>query len=207
MAYVSDIDLIFNAKQKNEVSEDDFQRLHAAAQALFRRDISITSAKVASNGEDVFDESWAGSGSLAEVLRLIRAGGCDVVSLTGVYESSQEWLIPIDITLQCGDERMTDQDRMSKCEKNIEVGNFAKVVSRIRSLMSPQRKKHFARDWNALGGKLRFCYKQLEMLAIAEERNLDWVPNYLEYLDLRPNESSAAEWKDTLWCFTVTLHL
>lgn len=59
---------------------------------------------------------------------------------------------------------MTQEERKQKMTINLEDGNFAKAVQRLRSGLKDGRKAAVASAWNENGGKARFLVKQLGML-------------------------------------------
>jgi len=183
--YMTDIDFIFNCSQHGRVGIMDFDTLEALARQLCHN--QVLSAKVAWQDDDLFDEDVT---DLQAVRDLVASHEADVVVITGRYELKNGWQVPMDFTLQRGESKMPKAKRMARIQANLEEGNFAKVVSRIRSLLTPAKKGTFASEWNEVGGALRFLAKQLELVTRLPQK--DQV-SYMPYLCL-PADLSAKEW-------------
>jgi hypothetical protein len=173
VTYVTDIDFIFNNPQHGRISLTDFDALQRLASELCGTPGNIISAKVAWEDEDRFDEEVA---DLEEVRRQV-ANGADVVVITGRYLLASGWQVSMDFTLQRGESRMSKERRLARIWDNIQEGNYAKVVSRIRALLPPSKKASFANGWNRVGGALRFVVKQLELVKfLRHHEQVEYMP-------------------------------
>lgn len=185
VAYVTDIDFIFNNVHAGLVDSKDFDELQGLVEELVVPD-GLISAKVARDNNDLFDEEIA---DFTEVRRYVEQGA-DLVVVTGRYELSSGWQVPMDFTLQRGSSKMTKEERIERILCNIEEKNFAKVISRARSLLSPEAKASFAGKWNAEGGALRFLVKQLDLVRFMSGREQGV---YMTHLHL-PSHPVPAQW-------------
>eukprot|EP00746_Dinoflagellata_sp_MGD_P161643 gnl/MRDRNA2_/MRDRNA2_88864_c0_seq1.p1 gnl/MRDRNA2_/MRDRNA2_88864_c0~~gnl/MRDRNA2_/MRDRNA2_88864_c0_seq1.p1 ORF type:complete len:342 (-),score=58.68 gnl/MRDRNA2_/MRDRNA2_88864_c0_seq1:114-1139(-) len=188
VAYVTDIDFIFNNPNHGQIDLSDFDSMVQLARNLCIARGGIISAKVAWEDTNLFD---------AEVddLRTVRqqvANGADLAVITGRYQLQSGWQVSMDFTLQRGDSKMTKQRRIARMWDNMNEGNYAKVVSRIRGILSPHAKATFASEWNKVGGAYRFLVKQLELVRFMTRREQD---EYMSYLYL-PSDTSLQEWAD-----------
>lgn len=193
VAYMTDIDFIFNTKNHGEVSMEDFDALEQLVRELCVRN-GLISAKVAWQDEDVFDGEIS---TLTEVRRHVEHGA-DLVVITGRYELRTGWQVPMDFTLQRGESKMSKEKRVARIKVNLEERNFAKVVSRIRSILSPENKAFFADGWNQVGGALRFLVKQLELVRLMPGRE---QALYMQHLRLSIETAPEA------WCEVATAEM
>ena len=155
--YVTDADLIFNNPQGGLVRVEDFDVLCTLALQLF--DKHVYAARIVRDQEELVDEEIADVGELRSVVQ----EGCDVATLVGMFRLRNGWCVPVDLTLQCGESDMTKDERINRIISNLEKHDFAKVISRIRSILPKQHKAGFAAAWNHSGGALRFLVKQLHL--------------------------------------------
>jgi len=167
--FVTDVDLIFNNPKSGYVAVEDFDKLYDLAMDLCQGSHNIMSAKVSCGDTDLFDKEVK---DRVAVRRSV-SEGADVVVITGRFTLPGGWCVPLDLTLQRGDAKMSKEARIQRICGNIGDENFAKVVQRIRPMLGKAIKAKFAEAWNESGGALRFLVKQLEMLVLMppKERN------------------------------------
>ncbi|CAE7257635.1 unnamed protein product [Symbiodinium sp. CCMP2592] len=188
--FLTDADLIFNTTSSGNVDPEDFHALHQLAVELFRGEANLHSARIVSDGEELFDEDILSAADMAQVFTFVRQG-CDVATLTGSYRLPSGWHVPVDLTLQRGDKDMSKATRLDRILLNIEDLNFAKVVSRVRRILKPAGKARLSDAWNRQGGALRFLVTQL---GLASRMPLQEQQPYLSFLQLRPGFTPEA-WK------------
>ena len=164
--YVTDADLIFNNPLAGCVSLEDFDALCGSASEIFQR---IYGARVALEGEELLDEEL----SDLQVVRQVVSKGCDVVTLMGLLQLRDGWCVPVDLSLQRGESKMSKERRVDRLLGNLEKLDFAKVVSRIRAILPKTIKACFADDWNSSGGPWRFLLKQIELVKQMPEGRRD----------------------------------
>lgn len=184
--FVTDADLIFSSSSEHTVSLRSFDIILQIA--TWACDGNVYSAKICKNEEELFDGDLADSG---ELRRLVAQEAPDVVAITGTCWLHDGWCIPVDFTLNCGESRMPKGRRIDRIIDNLEVCNFAKVISRIRALLSPASKKEFAAAWNKSGGALRFVVKQLD---VVRRMPLEDQKRYISSVLALPGEMPASEW-------------
>jgi hypothetical protein len=69
-----------------------------------------------------------------------RISSLQAVVASGIYHSTScNMLVPMDIALNHGDRRESDNHRMDKIIKKIGEGNFAKVLQKVRAVLRPRR--------------------------------------------------------------------
>eukprot|EP00441_Pelagodinium_beii_P024238 CAMPEP_0197653664 /NCGR_PEP_ID=MMETSP1338-20131121/36617_1 /TAXON_ID=43686 ORGANISM="Pelagodinium beii, Strain RCC1491" /NCGR_SAMPLE_ID=MMETSP1338 /ASSEMBLY_ACC=CAM_ASM_000754 /LENGTH=358 /DNA_ID=CAMNT_0043228865 /DNA_START=82 /DNA_END=1155 /DNA_ORIENTATION=+ len=184
--FITDADLIYSKSTKGGIQLKEFETLHKLVKQLCGRD-QILSAKVSCRDKDLFD------GEVVDFneVRTCAAKLPDVVNITGSYKLESGWRVPIDFTLQEGEQRMPKEARVSRMVTNAKEGNFAKVVQRLRGIIRDKgAKAEFAKSWNATGGALRFLVKQLELVKIMDAAEKE---AYMTLLHLPP-EHSHEEW-------------
>lgn len=169
--HVSDIDVIFTSKGNSRhafIEAANFDNLLCCAQKLFEGGL-VYSMQMLGPGEDpVFDRMLTPHEKADEIFSQSSHQGICLVTLTGAFRWTARtggglW-IPMDLSLQLGENRMTQEERKQKMTINLEDGNFAKAVQRLRSGLKDGRKAAVASAWNESGGKARFLVKQLSML-------------------------------------------
>ena len=164
--YVTDADLIFNNPVAGRVCLEDFDALCGSAAEIFQQ---IYAARVALDDEELLDEELSDLG----VVRRVVSDGCDVVTVTGIFKLRDGWCLPVDLTLQRGESKMSKERRVDRLLGNLEKLDFAKVISRIRAILPKTIKASFADDWNSSGGAWRFLLKQIELVKQMAEGTQD----------------------------------
>lgn len=184
--YMTDIDFIFNHPTPGLVAPREYDALSQLAVELCHGEHNIISAKVSYGDDDKFDEETQ---DLAMVGSIVDEGA-DLVVITGRYTLRNGWSVPMDFTLQRGKSKMSKAMRVQRICQNVEEGNYAKVVQRVRALLEPEEKRDFAAEWNREGGALRFLAKQLDLLRFMSQRE---ASEYLPYLCI-PASPAPEEW-------------
>jgi len=163
--YVTDIDMTFMTERPSKVSTVDFDAQVEVARKLF--DGSISKAKVMLGGMATFDrevKSWT-------VLREAVRRGADVTVLSGRSRVKDGWLLPMDLVLKtCNDDRISKADHLDQMRKNLDWGEYVKVISHLRAMLRHEEQIVFDHGWNVVGGRMQFLVKQLGMLRQMPER-------------------------------------
>eukprot|EP00933_Yihiella_yeosuensis_P011930 TRINITY_DN119811_c0_g1_i1.p1 TRINITY_DN119811_c0_g1~~TRINITY_DN119811_c0_g1_i1.p1 ORF type:complete len:340 (+),score=85.43 TRINITY_DN119811_c0_g1_i1:1-1020(+) len=119
------------------------------------------------------------------------AEGADVVGITVLHKLSSGWHVPMDLSLACGDSRMSNETRIRRIRQNVKEANFAKVVQRVRSLLKGDGKQIVADEWNEVGGALRFLVKQLDLIGFMP---IGAQANYVRTFLRLPSEPDSSRW-------------
>eukprot|EP00429_Kryptoperidinium_foliaceum_P060874 CAMPEP_0176087800 /NCGR_PEP_ID=MMETSP0120_2-20121206/43959_1 /TAXON_ID=160619 /ORGANISM="Kryptoperidinium foliaceum, Strain CCMP 1326" /LENGTH=367 /DNA_ID=CAMNT_0017421651 /DNA_START=11 /DNA_END=1115 /DNA_ORIENTATION=+ len=144
--FMTDIDFIFSGRGGGLIAVSDFDALEALAVQLCGGIRNIISAKVSLQGNEMFDEEVQD----LQVVRSLVAEGADVAVITGRFTLRNGWSVPMDLTLSLGDDKMSKAERLEKIRANLERGDYAKVVQRMRPLLNRDAKAAFAMTQAAL---------------------------------------------------------